>query len=152
MKGAITLGEGCIDNQPSRLANCSSIEMNTKIGENPRPSELVGLSFIESREKDKEKPHKRSNHNAALLSLTLAVAPAGTLYLVILDAMALAMTRDAHVIADVAGHTALSIFFGFRSRTLIVFLVSFLCAILFFTSYLFLIVCRCVLLVTPKSN
>jgi len=123
MKGAITLGEGCIDNQPSRLANCSSIEMNT-----------------------------RSNHNAALLSLTLAVAPAGTLYLVILDAMALAMTRDAHVIADVAGHTALSIFFGFRSRTLIVFLVSFLCAILFFTSYLFLIVCRCVLLVTPKSN
>ncbi len=33
MKGAITLGEGCIDNQPSRLANCSSIEMNAKIGE-----------------------------------------------------------------------------------------------------------------------
>ena len=60
MKGAITLGEGCIDNQPSRLANCSSIEMNTKIGENRRPSELLRLSSIESREKDKEKPHKRS--------------------------------------------------------------------------------------------
>ena len=111
MKGAITLGEGCIDNQPSRLANCSSIEMNTKIGENRRPSELVRLSFIESREKDKEKPHKRSNHNTALLSLTLTVAAAGTLYLVTLDAMALAMTRDAHVIADVAGHTTLGIFF-----------------------------------------
>ena len=46
MKGAITLGEGCIDNQPSRLANCSSIEMNTKIGENRRPSELLRLSFL----------------------------------------------------------------------------------------------------------
>jgi hypothetical protein len=52
-----------------------------------------------------------SNHNAALLSLTLTVAAAGTLYLVTLDAMALAMARDAHVIADVAGHTALGIFF-----------------------------------------
>jgi hypothetical protein len=45
------------------------------------------------------------------LSLTLTVAAAGTLYLVTLDAMALPMTRDAHVIADVAGHTALGIFF-----------------------------------------
>jgi hypothetical protein len=108
MKGAITLGEGCIDNEPSRLANCSSMEMNTKIGENRRPSEFVRLSFVESREKDKGNLHKRSNHNAALL---LTVAAAGTLYLVTLDAMALAMTRDAHVIADVAGHTALGIFF-----------------------------------------
>ena len=46
-----------------------------------------------------------------LLSLTLTVAAAGTLYLVTLDAMALAMTRDAHVIANVAGHTALGILF-----------------------------------------
>jgi hypothetical protein len=61
MKGAITLGEGCIDNEPSRLANCSSIEINTKIGENRRPSEFVRLSFVESREKDKEKLHKRWN-------------------------------------------------------------------------------------------
>jgi hypothetical protein len=79
MKGAITLGEGCVDNQPSRLANCSSIEMNTKIGENRRPSELLRLSFIES--------------------------------------------------------------LGFFS----------LCHCIF-TSYLFLLVCRCVLSVTPKSN
>jgi len=82
-----------------------------QIGENRRPSELVRLSFIESREKDKEKSHKRSNYNAALLSLTLTVAAAGTLYLVTLDAMALAMTRDAHVIADVARHAAFGIFF-----------------------------------------
>jgi len=65
--------------------------MTTKIEENRRPSELVRLSFIESREKDKEKLHMRSNHNAALLSLTLTVAAAGTLYLVTLDAMALAI-------------------------------------------------------------
>ena len=35
MKGAITLGEGCIDTQPSRLANCLSIEMNEDWGEPP---------------------------------------------------------------------------------------------------------------------
>jgi hypothetical protein len=35
---------------------------------------------------------------------------------------------------------------------LIVFLVSFLCAILFFPSYLFWVVSRCVVSVTPKGN
>ena len=146
MKGAVTLGEGCIDNQPSRLANCSSIEMNTKIGENRRPSELVRLSFIESREKDKEKPHKRSNHNAALLSLTLTVAAARALYLVTLDAMALAMTRDAHVIADAAGHTALGIFFRLQVTDFDRLLGFFsLCHFIFLAIYfgLFLVVlCR----------
>jgi hypothetical protein len=106
MKRAITLGEGCIDNQPTRLANCSSIEMNTKIGENRRPSELVRLSFIESREKDKEKPHKRSNHHAALLSLTLYL-PVSLVKLATLDLV----TLDATARADVGCHTAFGIFF-----------------------------------------
>src|SRR6476619_6703798 len=45
----------------------------------------------------------------------------------------------------------LASFFGFRSRTLIVFFVSFLCAILFFLAIYFGLF-RCVVSVTPKGN
>jgi len=91
-------------------------------------------------------------HNAALLSLTLTVAAAGTLYLVILDAMAPAMTRDAHVIADVAGHTALGIFFRLQVTDFDRLLGFFsLCHFIFLAIYFWLFVVVLVS-VTPKSN
>ena len=46
----------------------------------------------------------------------------------------------------------LASFFGFRSRTLIDFLVSFLCAILFFLAIYFGLFGRCAVSVTPKGN